>query len=71
MGIRQPKTLSDLTRWEANLRVTCCRCGRTGVYATKDMVAYFHARRWNQTWEEVARRFRCSGLARELGRGLR
>jgi hypothetical protein len=57
----RPKCLSDLHRWNANLKVTCLSCGRSGTYRTQDVVAYFQSRAWNQAWEMVARRFRCEG----------
>jgi hypothetical protein len=63
----RPKFLYDLHRWDANLKVTCLSCGRSGIYRTQDVVAYFQAKGWNQSWEMVAGRFRCEGFHEGCG----
>jgi hypothetical protein len=65
MGIPRPKDLFDLFKFEANLQVTCRRCGRSGVFPTEQVIEYFRHKRWNTSWEMVASRFRCQGFGRE------
>ncbi|MFN3944770.1 MAG: hypothetical protein ACK4K7_07560 [Allosphingosinicella sp.] len=50
---------------DANLKVTCRVCGRTGVFPTRDIVAYFRARSWNSAWTAAGERFRCDGIGAE------
>jgi hypothetical protein len=71
MGIARPKSLFDLIKFEANLRVTCPDCGRSGVYPAKDVLAYFRAKGWNTAWEIAGIHFKCDGMAEGEGCGRR
>ena len=66
MGLRTPKTISVLVRWDANLKITCAVCGHSGVYDPKQVAAYFHSSGWNTAWEVAHLRFRCEG---KFGKG--
>lgn len=59
MGLTRIKTLADLRRLDAHLRVTCRSCGHYGVYPLEQMVSYFLGKGWNSAWSEAPRRFRC------------
>ena len=59
MGIARLKTLYDLRRLCAHLRVTCPACSRSGVFAAEATIEYFHRRNWNPAWSEAGRHFRC------------
>ena len=71
MGIARPKSLTDLPRLNANLRVTCPSCGRSGVYPAKDVIAYFIGKGWNLAWDDAGSRFRCDGGEHDRGCGTR
>lgn len=71
MGIPRPKDLSDLTKLEANLRVTCRSCGRAGVFPVRDVIAYFRSKSWNTAWAAAGERFRCDGPEHDPGCGAR
>jgi hypothetical protein len=67
MGIPRPKHLTDLLRLGAHLRVTCTKCGHSGVFPVKDVIAYFRSRGWNLAWDSAGTRFRCEGTAQAPG----
>jgi hypothetical protein len=54
-----PKYLSDLARWEANLRVTCRGCSRTGDFDPAETARFFTGMGWSTAWGTIGRRFRC------------
>ena len=56
---RSPKFLSDLERWEANLRVTCGRCRHSGDFDAGETARFFAAMGWSTAWGVIGRRFRC------------
>lgn len=56
---RRPKFLSDLQRWEANLRVTCRRCPHHGTFDPQQIEQWFRMRGWNTAWDVIGQRFRC------------
>ena len=67
MGIPRPKDLSDLIRLKANLRISCPKCGRSGVFLTRDVIAYFRSKNWNSAWQAAGERFRCEGFGKGCG----
>ncbi|WP_156680083.1 hypothetical protein [Sphingomonas profundi] len=70
MGIARPKTLHDLVKLNAHLRITCQvrGCGRSAVYEAKGLVGYFLARGWNLAWEAAPSRFRCDACGQRQAR---
>jgi hypothetical protein len=71
MGIARPKDLSDLIKFEAHLRVTCSKCGRSGVFPVKDVLVYFRSKGWNTAWEVAGSHFVCRGMDPDDGCGER
>lgn len=59
MGRPNPKTLSDLDRYDANLRATCVACGHWGDFTVRPIVDYFLWKRWNTALDVAGGRFRC------------
>ena len=47
VGNKSPKFLSDLERWEANLRVICRRCRRSGDFDAGETARFFAAMGWS------------------------
>lgn len=59
MGVPVIKTLHDVARVNADLKVTCLACRHVAIFAVRPVIAYFLNRKWNVAWETVASRFRC------------
>lgn len=70
MGIARPKTLHDLVKLNARLRITCQAhgCGRSAVYHTPDIISYFLSKGWNLAWEAAPSRFRCEACGERQAR---
>lgn len=65
----RPHDLADLSKFDADLRVRCRRCGRTAVFDLLPILNHFRSRGWNTSWDTVAIRFRCSGTVEAPGCG--
>lgn len=64
-----PKTLSDLGKYEADLLIICRRCGRRGIFEVMTIIAHFQSRGWSMVWGNIACRFRCRGTRNDPGCG--
>ena len=60
MGTVRLTRLEDLTRWQADLRLSCPNCNHTGLYCAADVVKWFRAQGWNTSLDIAPYRFRCS-----------
>lgn len=56
---RKIETLTDLTRYDSNVRAVC-RCGRKGVIDGRKLSRYFFVRRWDTRVHMVGGHLRCS-----------
>jgi len=63
--VGNPKNLSDLRRIEAALRVTCARCGRTGLYDRETLLADRMTHQLPTDWESMKTGFQCECGARD------
>lgn len=63
MGLPRVRSLHDLHRHDADLRVRCLRCRHVAIFDAARIIAYFHSRGWNMAWELVPTHFRCSGCS--------
>lgn len=59
MGLPNIKSLHDVARVNADLKVTCEACRHVAIFAIRPMIAFFINKGWNCAWELVAMRFRC------------
>lgn len=59
MGLPRVRSLHDLHRHDADLKVRCLRCRHVAIFDAARIIAYFHSRGWNMAWELVATHFRC------------
>lgn len=61
MGRFYPKRISDLLKVGAHLQVTCLGCGRSPVYDTRAVLAFFTdwRRPRNEDWTIAGSYFRC------------
>ena len=59
MGPPRIKTLHDISRLDADLKVKCLACQHVAIFSVQPMISYFMMKRWNLTWELVATHFRC------------
>lgn len=55
-----PKSLLDLRKLDADLRVTCRRCGRTHDFHREALTALLMQRHKNLAWDMLPSHFRCS-----------
>jgi hypothetical protein len=67
--IIRPNDLSDLGKWDADLRVRCRSCGRSAVFDLLLILNHFRSRGWNTSWDCVALRFICAGTPDAPGCG--
>ena len=61
MGAINLRSLEDMARWQADLRVRCNSCGREARFDAANMVRWFRTMRWNTSLDDAPRRFRCDG----------
>ncbi len=59
MGLPNIKSLHDVARIKADLRVRCLSCQHVAIFRVRHVIAYFINRGWNCAWELVPLRFRC------------
>ncbi|HEX8215649.1 MAG TPA: hypothetical protein VF582_09310 [Allosphingosinicella sp.] len=71
MGIPRPKDLSDLRKLDADLKVTCRRCGRSAVFPLLPLLNHFRQRGWNTAWHSLSHRFACRGVVGRPGCGAK
>ena len=71
MGIARPKDLDDLRKLEADLKVTCVRCGRAAIFPILPILNHFRSRGWNTAWDTIGRHFACRGKEGDRGCGSR
>jgi hypothetical protein len=58
--VGSPKSLTDLRKIDANLRVTCLDCGHEAEWNREALIAELIRRRRNLAWSELPRHFRCA-----------
>lgn len=61
--VGSPKSLLDLRRIDAGVRVTCNACGRTSLLEREKLIDDLLRKRRNLAWGLLPRYFRCSSLA--------
>ena len=61
MGAIILRSLEDMARWRADLRVNCKKCGREGRFDPHAMIRWFAMHRWSTSLDDAPRRFRCAG----------
>jgi hypothetical protein len=71
MGIPRPNDLADLGKLDADLKVTCRRCGRSAVFPLLPLVNHFRQRGWNTAWHSLGHRFACRGVVGRAGCGAK
>lgn len=67
----RPNDLADLCKWDADLKITCRRCGRWAVFDLLPVLNHFRARGWNTAWDCIASHFVCRGTVDDAGCGSR
>ena len=60
MGAVQFRSLDDLAKWRADLRVTCPKCRHEAVFNAGNMIGWFREKRWSTSLDVAPYRFRCS-----------
>lgn len=66
---RNPKDLSDLSKWGADLLIIGHSFGRKGVFELSAILNHFRSRGWSTLWGNVAFHFRCRGTSADPGCG--
>jgi hypothetical protein len=61
MGMRTPKSLTELRGFDADLGVRCRDCGRFAVFDAAEMAEWFARNNWPTALDRVGERFRCRG----------
>ena len=61
MGAIKIRTMEDLAKVNAHLKVECLACGRASIWERKGMLSWFQHRGWNTNLEAAGTRFRCKG----------
>jgi|GEM_PF-4276207 len=67
----RPSDLADLCKWDADVKVTCRRCGRWALFELLPLLNHFRSRGWNTSWDCVASHFVCKGTEDDAGCGSR
>lgn len=57
--VGSPKHLSDLDRIEADVRITCRRCGFEDDWTTADLARHLHEIGGSTVWSEITRHLSC------------
>lgn len=61
MGLIKLNSLDDYARYDADVEVTCRRCGRVALFDARSLVDYFRSRGLNRSLEVAKLKFRCAG----------
>ena len=62
MSKRAPATLHDLVELYGggHMLLTCLRCGRKRLFDVHELYRHWKAKRWDDRWRAVGRRFICA-----------
>ncbi len=53
------ESLDQLLGVSAKMRISCRACDHSAIYVTREIVGYFHARRWSGLFAHAEIKFRC------------